>query len=51
MSKVNMESFSLSHDDVQDRDQWRLKIGEPASPGFTWKMAVKTDSVLSVGLY
>ena len=25
--KVDMESFGLSHDDAEDRDQWRLKIG------------------------
>jgi len=29
--KVDMESFGLSHEDAEDRDQWRL--ANPGLPG------------------
>ena len=38
-----MESFGLSSEDVQNRDQRRLRIdGGTGQLGFTWKVAIKT---------
>jgi len=33
-----VESFGLTHEDAQDKDQWRLRIkGELANPGLPGK--------------
>jgi len=36
----DMQSFGLSSEDAQGKDQWRLRIR--GKHGCTWKMAVKT---------
>jgi len=36
------QSFGLSHENAQDRDQWTLSIkGELANPGSPGKVAIK----------
>ena len=44
--KKSVKSFNHSHEDAQDKNDWRLRIkGATGSPRFTWKMAVKVVSV------
>jgi len=48
-----LESFGLSREDTEDKDQWRLGIrGEMANlAGFTWKVAIKKCLCLSVSVW
>jgi len=40
--KDDMKSFGLSHKEVQDKDDWRVRIKvATGQPCFTWKMAAK----------
>jgi len=43
----DMESFGLTHEDTQDRDQWRLRIEEePANPVLPVKWPLKWCALL-----
>ena len=49
--KDDVESFDLSREDAQFRNKQRRKIeGSAGWPRLTWKMAVKTESVMLVVL-